>query len=261
LKKLLVVLLLFMMVTGTFTGCKQASTDPGTTAAKFHIGIVTGTVSQSEDGYRGGEALAEEYGTAAAGGVIAAINWPDNFQSEQETTIANIVGLADDPLMKAIVVSDAVPGTAEAFKQVRAKRSDILLFAGKPMEDPGIIGPVCDVAALEPASELPALMAAILQPFLISDEACLRSFSGFEILSMYKILIFELVSVLKVSSKCSSTSSTPICALLPTDQILEKRSPFFIAASIIKTAVAPEPVIKSAPKGASEGIGSVNTPE
>jgi hypothetical protein len=146
-KRLLSVLLLLMLLTVTLAGCKKASTNPGTTAAKFHIGIVTGTVSQSEDGYRGGEALAEEYGTAAAGGVIAAINWPDNFQSEQETTIANIVGLADDPLMKAIVVSDAVPGTAEAFKQVRAKRSDILLFAGKPMEDPGIIGPVCDVAA------------------------------------------------------------------------------------------------------------------
>ncbi len=146
-KRLLVVLLLLMMVTLTFAGCKSTSTDPDATAGKFHIGIVTGTVTQSEDGYRGAQALETEYGTVADGGMIQAMTWPDNFQAEQETTISNIVGLADDPLMKAIIVSDAVPGTAEAFKQVRAKRSDILLFAGKPMEDPNVIAPACDVAA------------------------------------------------------------------------------------------------------------------
>ena len=146
-KKALIVLLLLMMVTGTFAGCKSTSTDPDTTTGKFHIGIVTNTVTQAEDAYRGGEALADEYGKAADGGIIQAITIPDNFQAEQETTISSIVGLADDPLMKAIIICDAVPGTAEAFKQVRAKRSDILLFAGKPMEDPNVIAPVCDVAA------------------------------------------------------------------------------------------------------------------
>ncbi|MEN6551112.1 MAG: DUF3798 domain-containing protein [Candidatus Cryosericum sp.] len=146
-KKALIVLLLLMMVTGTLAGCKSTSTSPDTTTGKFHIGIVTNTVTQAEDAYRGGEALADEYGKAADGGIIEAITIPDNFQAEQETTISSIVGLADDPLMKAIIICDAVPGTAEAFKQVRAKRSDILLFAGKPMEDPNVIAPVCDVAA------------------------------------------------------------------------------------------------------------------
>ena len=146
-KKLLIVLLLLMLVTGTFAGCKSTSTDSNTTTGKFHIGIVTNTVTQAEDAYRGGEALTDEYGKAADGGIIEAITIPDNFQAEQETTISSIVGLADDPLMKAIIICDAVPGTAEAFKQVRAKRSDILLFAGKPMEDPNVIAPVCDVAA------------------------------------------------------------------------------------------------------------------
>ena len=146
-KKILIVLLLLMMVTGVFAGCKSTSPTSDTTSDKFHIGIVTGTVTQSEDGYRGGEALAEEYGKVADGGMIEAITYPDNFQAEQETTISSIVGLADDPLMKAIVVGESVPGTAEAFKQVRAKRSDILLFAGKPHEDPNVIAPVSDVVA------------------------------------------------------------------------------------------------------------------
>jgi hypothetical protein len=138
---------MLMLVTVAVAGCKRTSTDPDATAAKFHIGIVTGTVSQSEDGYRGGEALVKEYGAVADGGIVDTRTWPDNFQAEQETTISNIVSLADDPLMRAIIVSDAVPGTAEAFKQVRAKRSDILLFAGKPMEDPGIISSAADLAA------------------------------------------------------------------------------------------------------------------
>src|SRR5450756_1529642 len=144
-KKLLIVLLSFMLVAVVFTGCKKATTDDGTTGAKFHIGVVTGTVSQSEDDLRGGERLVQEYGDAANGGIIKTLTYPDNFTSEQETTIAQIVGLADDPLMKAIVVNQAVPGTAEAFKRVREKRADILLFAGLPQEDPNVIDAAADV--------------------------------------------------------------------------------------------------------------------
>jgi len=145
-KKLLIVLLSFMLVAVVFTGCKKATTDDGTTGAKFHIGVVTGTVSQSEDDLRGGERLVQEYGDAANGGIIKTLTYPDNFTSEQETTIAQIVGLADDPLMKAIVVNQAVPGTAEAFKRVREKRADILLFAGEPHEDPNVIEAAADQA-------------------------------------------------------------------------------------------------------------------
>jgi ABC-type sugar transport system substrate-binding protein len=142
-KKLLVVLLSFMFVAVAFTGCKK-TTPPTDTGAKFHIGVVTGTVSQSEDDLRGAERLVQEYGDAANNGIITTLTYPDNFTSEQETTIAQIVGLADDPLMKAIVVNQAVPGTAEAFKRVREKRPEILLFAGEPHEDPNVIEAAAD---------------------------------------------------------------------------------------------------------------------
>ena len=39
-------------------------------AAKVHIGIITGTVSQSEDDLRGAEALIKEYGEVKNGGMI-----------------------------------------------------------------------------------------------------------------------------------------------------------------------------------------------
>jgi hypothetical protein len=47
--------------------------------------------------------------------------------------------------MKAIIVNQGVPGTTEAFKEIRAKRSDILLFCGQPQEDPNVIDAVADV--------------------------------------------------------------------------------------------------------------------
>lgn len=115
-------------------------------AAPFHIGVVTGTVSQSEDDLRGAEALIKNYGDVAKGGMIKHITYPDNFMSEMETTISQIVGLADDPKMKVIVVNQAIPGTTEAFRRVKEKRPDILLFAGEPHEDPNVIGSVANIA-------------------------------------------------------------------------------------------------------------------
>ena len=114
--------------------------------ASYHIGIVTGTVSQSEDDLRGAEKLIEMYGSAKTGGMIQHITYPDDFMSQQETTITQIAALADDPMMKAIIVNQGIPGTAEAFKRVREKRPDILLFAGEPHEDPLVIQAAADMA-------------------------------------------------------------------------------------------------------------------
>ena len=101
----------------------------GTTAmadAKFHVGICTGTVSQSEDDLRGAEALIKAYGSVKTGGMIQHMTYPDDFMSQQETFISNVVSMSDDPKMKAIIVNQAIPGTAEAFKRVHAKRPPAL---------------------------------------------------------------------------------------------------------------------------------------
>lgn len=113
--------------------------------AKYHIGIVTGTYSQTEDEARGAEALIKEYGDVKDGGMIKHVTYPDNFASELETTISVIAGLADDPLMKAIIVNQAVGGTAPAFQQIRQKRPDILLLCGMPQEDPNVISQAADL--------------------------------------------------------------------------------------------------------------------
>ena len=115
--------------------------------AKFHVGIVTGTVSQSEDDLRGAEALTKEYGSVKSGGMIQHLTYPDDFMSQQETFISSVVSLADDPLMKAIVINQAIPGSAEAFKRVHLKRPDIFCLAGEAHEDPAVIAGSADMVA------------------------------------------------------------------------------------------------------------------
>ena len=107
----------------------------------FHIGIVTGSVSQSEDDRRGAEAFQAMYGEE---NVTLAI-YPDNFTEELETTIQTIVNLSDDPEMKAIVVNQAVPGTTEAFRQIKERRPDIICIAGESHEDLPEIGSAADL--------------------------------------------------------------------------------------------------------------------
>ena len=107
----------------------------------FHVGIVTGSVSQSEDDRRGAEAFQALYGEE---NVTLAI-YPDNFTEELETTIQTIVNLSDDPLMKAIIVNQAVPGTTEAFRQIKERRPDIYCIAGESHEDLPEIGSAADL--------------------------------------------------------------------------------------------------------------------
>ena len=49
----------------------------------IHIGIVTGSVSQSEDDRRGAEAFQQLYGKEN----VTLVTYPDNFTEELETTI------------------------------------------------------------------------------------------------------------------------------------------------------------------------------
>ena len=107
----------------------------------FKIGIVTGTVSQSEDDRRGAEAFQAMYGEDR----VVLATYPDNFTDEVETTIQKIAGLADDPDIKAIVVNQAVPGTTEAFRQVKERRPDIICIAGESHEDLPEIGSAADL--------------------------------------------------------------------------------------------------------------------
>ncbi|MGE0074736.1 MAG: DUF3798 domain-containing protein [Sphaerochaetaceae bacterium] len=145
-KKSLIFLLVLILAGGALFAQGGKETVAPAAGQKFHIGVVTGTVSQSEDDLRGAERMIKEYGSVADGGMIQHLTYPDNFMDEAETTISVISGLADDPLMKAIIVNQAIPGTTEAFRRVKEKRPDILCLAGEAHEDPGVIQSAADLA-------------------------------------------------------------------------------------------------------------------
>ena len=139
--KKVVSLLLALIMAFSLVACgeKQGETDDST--VPYKIGIVTGSVSQSEDDRRGAEAFQKEYGED----MVQLAIYPDNFTEETETTIQSIVNLSADPLMKAIIVNQAVPGTTEAFRKIKETRPDIICIAGESHEDLPEIGSAADL--------------------------------------------------------------------------------------------------------------------
>ncbi|MDR3090421.1 MAG: DUF3798 domain-containing protein [Desulfobulbaceae bacterium] len=114
-------------------------------AAAFHIGLMTGSGVQSSDEMLAARKLIDLYGDANHGGMVRHITYPDNFLHDMETTIGLLVALADDPLMKVIIACQAVPGTADAFRQIKIKRPDILCLAAESQEDTRFIGTAADL--------------------------------------------------------------------------------------------------------------------
>ena len=125
----------------TAPAADTAAADDTASTGAVHIGIVTGSVSQSEDDRRGAEAFQAMYGED----MVKLAIYPDNFTEELETTIQTIVNLSDDPAMKAIIVNQAVPGTTEAFRRIKESRPDIICIAGESHEDLPEIGSAADL--------------------------------------------------------------------------------------------------------------------
>jgi len=145
-------LTLFAALAIALAGCTaETSTPPAAGGAAgaadisgldFKIGIMTGTVSQGEDEYRGAERVIAKYGSKK----ILHRTYPDNFTTEQETTITQLMEMADDPEVKAIIVAQAIPGTLPAIQKIRRKRTDLLFLLVSPQEDPEQIARHADLA-------------------------------------------------------------------------------------------------------------------
>jgi len=108
----------------------------------FKIGIMTGTVSQGEDEFRAAQMVIRKYGADH----VKHVTYPDNFMNEQETVIAQLVGLSDDPAVKVIIVGQAVPGSVAALRKIREKRPDIKIAFIEAHEDPDMVNGEADLA-------------------------------------------------------------------------------------------------------------------
>jgi hypothetical protein len=129
---MLVALLVFSFVA---SACQT-----GEDSETFKVGVVTGTVSQSEDEYQAAQIMKEKYPDR-----VEHVTYPDNFMQEQETMISRIVSLASDPDIKAIVICQAVPGTIAAIDKVKETRPDMLFLIGVTHEDPSTVASKADV--------------------------------------------------------------------------------------------------------------------
>lgn len=112
----------------------------------WKIAILTGTTSQGEEEFRAAERAVKSFAEQYGEGHVITDTYPDNFMSEQETTVSKLLAFASDPDVKAIVMCQAVPGAKAAFDKIREiGRDDILLIAGVPQEDPAVISAACDI--------------------------------------------------------------------------------------------------------------------
>ena len=144
-RKILAIMMIATMVLG-LTACGQDTAQ--TTSAKkeekkspkYKIGIMTGTVSQGEEEYRAGEKMKKKYGD-----MVVTQTYPDNFMKEQETTIANVMSMASDPEVKAIIICQGIPGTSAAIDKVKEVRPDMFFVVGVPGEDPDMIAKKADI--------------------------------------------------------------------------------------------------------------------
>ncbi|MDR1164407.1 MAG: DUF3798 domain-containing protein [Deltaproteobacteria bacterium] len=111
----------------------------------FHIGLVTASGIQGDDSFWGAKQVLEKYGAVEDGGLVKHVTYPDNFVAELSKSVETIEILADDPYMKVIYVMEAIPGTSEAFNNIRLKRPDILLLASESHEDAKFISTSADL--------------------------------------------------------------------------------------------------------------------
>ena len=111
-------------------------------AIDFKIGIMTGTVSQGEDEFRAAQMIIKKYGADH----VKHVTYPDNFMNEQETVIAQLVGLSDDPAVKIIIAGQAIPGSIPAVRKIREKRPDIKIAFIEAHEDPAMVNTAVDLS-------------------------------------------------------------------------------------------------------------------
>ncbi len=119
---------------------EEQQVEEATEKENFKIGIVTPTLSTSEDEYRAAENMVAKYP-----GVVKHITLPENFSTEVETGLSQITSLADDSEMKAIVVVSGQSGLLPALQKVKEVRPDILTMTAPIWDDPELMSQYIDI--------------------------------------------------------------------------------------------------------------------
>jgi len=132
-RKVLSVILAMALMLVFVAACAEGGSSGSDGPFPGKIAIITNDVSQNEEEYRGGEAIALKYGEDK---VVHRV-WPAMFAQEPEMMISIMQELAADPEIKAIVINQAVVGTNAAIDAFLAMRDDdVFIAVASPAEDP-----------------------------------------------------------------------------------------------------------------------------
>jgi len=128
---------LFAALMFVFLLCSGSASAAGT----YKIGVVTPSLSASEDEFRGAVRASKNNP-----GMVKHIVLPDNFESEQETAISQIMSLGDDKDVKAIIICAGYSGILPAIQKVKAKRKDIFVITAPIWDDPDMMAKYVDLS-------------------------------------------------------------------------------------------------------------------
>lgn len=106
----------------------------------YKIGIVTPTVTVSEDEFRGAQEMVQKYPD-----LVVHKTLPENFATDKEGCISVVTSLADDPEMKYIIFDNGMEGIVPAFQTIREKRPDIVTMV-TCNDDPALLNEYVDIA-------------------------------------------------------------------------------------------------------------------
>lgn len=115
----------------------SAATEPA--AEPYKIGIVTPTLTISEDEFRGAAEMVEKYPD-----IVVHKTLPEDYQNK-EGCISVVTSLADDPQMKYILFNMGMEGILPAFQTIREKRPDIVTIVTSN-DDPALMNKYVDIS-------------------------------------------------------------------------------------------------------------------
>jgi hypothetical protein len=127
-----------LILIGLFTSVWLATSAIATEAYK--IGIITPTLSASEDEFRGAVRVKEKHP-----GMIEHISLPENYSEEQETAITQILNLGDNPEVKAIIICAGYSGILPAIQKIKKKRPEMLVITAPIWDDPDMMAKYVDL--------------------------------------------------------------------------------------------------------------------
>lgn len=146
-KRVLSMFLALAMTAGLLAGCGETKTPEKEKVEKegkeegeaYKIGIVTPTLTISEDEFRGAQEMVAKYPD-----LVVHKTLPEDYQNK-EGCISVVTSLADDPEVKYILFNMGMEGIVPAFQKIRETRPDIVSIVTSN-DDPELMNEYIDIS-------------------------------------------------------------------------------------------------------------------